>query len=57
MKNKPLYQLWQTEWNNTVLTDYTIGIDSVDKMVEKMKAKPWPIYKMVGAKNVTENWR
>jgi len=46
MKNKPLYQLWQTEWNNTVLTDYTIGIDSIDKMVEKMKAKPWPIYKI-----------
>lgn len=46
MKNKPLYQLWQTEWNNTVLTDYTIGIDSVEKMLEKMKAKPWPIYKI-----------
>jgi L-alanine-DL-glutamate epimerase-like enolase superfamily enzyme len=28
------------------LTDYTIGIDTVEKMVEKMQAKPWPIYKI-----------
>ncbi len=46
MRNQPLYKLWNTEWNNAVLTDYTIGIDSVEKMVEKMKEKPWPIYKI-----------
>jgi len=46
MKGKPLYQLWQTSWKNEVLTDYTIGIDTIDKMVEKMKAKPWPVYKI-----------
>jgi L-alanine-DL-glutamate epimerase-like enolase superfamily enzyme len=28
------------------LTDFTIGIDSVEKMVAKMKEKPWPIYKI-----------
>ena len=28
------------------LTDYTIGIDSIEKMVEKIKEKPWPIYKI-----------
>src|SRR5207244_855977 len=27
-------------------TDYTIGIDSIDKMIAKMKEKPWPIYKI-----------
>lgn len=27
-------------------TDYTIGIDSIEKMVAKMLEKPWPIYKI-----------
>ncbi len=46
MKGKPLYKLWNTNFDKTVLTDYTIGIDSVEKMVEKMKEKPWPVYKI-----------
>ncbi len=46
MKGKPLYELWNTKWENTPVTDYTIGIDSIEKMVTKMKAKPWPIYKI-----------
>lgn len=46
MKNKPLYELWDTKWENTPVTDYTIGIDTIEKMVEKMKAKSWPVYKI-----------
>ena len=46
MKNKPLFELWDTKWENTPLTDYTIGIDTIEKMVAKMQAKPWPIYKI-----------
>lgn len=47
MKAKPLFELWDTKWKeNLPLTDYTIGIDSIEKMVAKMKAKPWPIYKI-----------
>lgn len=46
MKGKPLYKLWNTEWKNTPVTDYTIGIDSIDTMVAKMRAKPWPVYKV-----------
>ena len=46
MKRKSLQQLWGTETLPTPLTDYTIGIDTIDKMVEKMKEKPWPIYKI-----------
>jgi L-alanine-DL-glutamate epimerase-like enolase superfamily enzyme len=46
MKGKPLYELWQTNWENTPVTDYTIGIDTIDKMVAKMQAKPWPVYKI-----------
>ena len=46
MEKKLLYELWGTKWENTPSTDYTIGIDTIQKMVEKMKAKPWPIYKI-----------
>ncbi len=47
MKGKPLYELWKTSWNDRVpVTDYTIGIDSIEKMVAKMQAKPWPVYKI-----------
>ena len=46
MKNQPLYKMWNTSWQNTPLCDYTIGIDTIDKMVAKMKAKLWPIYKI-----------
>jgi L-alanine-DL-glutamate epimerase-like enolase superfamily enzyme len=28
------------------MTDYTIGIDTVDKMVAKMNEFPWPVYKI-----------
>jgi len=28
------------------MTDYTIGIDTVEKMVAKLKEKPWPVYKI-----------
>ena len=46
LSKKPLFALWNTEWKNTPLTDYTIGIDSPEKMLQKMQAKPWPIYKI-----------
>jgi L-alanine-DL-glutamate epimerase-like enolase superfamily enzyme len=46
MKGKKLYQLWNTAWENTPVTDYTIGIDSIDTMLSKMKEQPWPIYKV-----------
>lgn len=55
MKRMPLYQLWKTQWQNIPLTDYTIGIDTIDTMVAKMKAKPWPVYKIkVGMENDVE---
>ena len=46
MQNQPLYKLWNTTWENIPITDYTIGIDSVDKMVEKMQAHSYSIYKI-----------
>lgn len=46
LKRRYLYQLWSTEIENAPVTDYTIGIDSIEKMVEKLKANPWPVYKI-----------
>jgi L-alanine-DL-glutamate epimerase-like enolase superfamily enzyme len=55
MKNKKLYELWKLDISKNPITDYTIGIDTVDKMVIKMKDKPWPIYKVkVGTENDIE---
>jgi L-alanine-DL-glutamate epimerase-like enolase superfamily enzyme len=46
MKGQPLYKLWKTDTSTSPLTDYTIGIDTIEKMVAKMQEKPWPIYKI-----------
>lgn len=45
-KGKKLYELWEYSIANNPLTNYTIGIDSIDKMVAKMEELPWPIYKI-----------
>lgn len=59
MKKQPLHTLWGTDWhtiqndatNIPPICDYTLGIDTIDKMVQKMEAHPWPIYKVkVGTK-------
>lgn len=46
IRQQPLYKLWDLDMSKAPLTDYTIGIDTIDRMVEKMKEKPWPIYKI-----------
>lgn len=46
MKKKKLYELWDGDISKNPFTDYTIGIDSIEKMVAKVKEKPWPIYKI-----------
>jgi len=46
LRNKKLYELWNGDISKNPVTDYTIGIDSVDTMVAKLKEKPWPIYKI-----------
>ncbi|MGL5113263.1 MAG: dipeptide epimerase [Flavobacterium sp.] len=45
-KGKKLYELWNYSTEKNPLTDYTIGIASIEKMVAKMKELPWPIYKI-----------
>jgi L-Ala-D/L-Glu epimerase len=46
MKRMPLHKLWNLNLQNTPLTDFTIGIDTAEIMLQKMKATPWPIYKI-----------
>jgi L-alanine-DL-glutamate epimerase-like enolase superfamily enzyme len=55
MRKQPLYKLWNTQWQNIPVTDYTIGIDSIEKMIEKIQGKPWPVYKIkLGTENDIE---
>ena len=46
MKRKKLYELWGLDISNNPVTDFTIGIDSIDVMIAKMKGTPWPVYKI-----------
>ena len=47
MKKQPLHELWGTKWDTQApICDYTLGIDPIEKMVQKMKDHPWPIYKV-----------
>jgi L-Ala-D/L-Glu epimerase len=46
ISRKPLYQMWRGNIEKAPLTDYTIGIDSIEKMTEKLMEKPWPVYKI-----------
>ncbi len=46
LKGKQLYEVWGGNTANNPVTDYTIGIDSIEKMVAKLKEKPWPVYKI-----------
>lgn len=46
LQKKSLHTLWNADTSQSPFTDYTIGIDSIEKMIGKMKEKPWPIYKI-----------
>lgn len=46
MLGKPILEFIDLPKGNSPQTSYTLGIDSKEKMLEKMKALPWPIYKI-----------
>ena len=55
MKRKQLHQLWNLDIAKSPVTDFTIGIDTIENMVAKMKEQPWPVYKIkVGVENDIE---
>ncbi|MFT4033766.1 MAG: dipeptide epimerase [Siphonobacter sp.] len=43
---KPLYEVWGLDPSHNPITDYTIGIDTIEKMVDKMQEVPFPLYKI-----------
>ena len=46
-EGKPTHELWGLDMSLAPLSDYTIGIDTIEKMVAKMKEfDGWPIYKI-----------
>jgi len=55
LKGRQLHNLWGLDIAKSPITDYTIGIDSFEKMITKIKERPWPIYKIkVGVPNDIE---
>jgi L-alanine-DL-glutamate epimerase-like enolase superfamily enzyme len=43
----PVYELWGLSTERIPLSDYTLGIDTPEKMVAKMNEMPgWPVYKI-----------
>ncbi len=42
----PLWRRWRLDPAHAPLSSYTIGIDSPEAMVEKMRRHPWPVYKI-----------
>jgi L-Ala-D/L-Glu epimerase len=56
LKKKKLSDLWNGDQSKSPLTDYTIGIDTEEKMIAKLREKPWPVYKIkVGTENDISN--
>ena len=45
-QGKKLYEYLNLDPKNIPTTNFTIGIDTVEKMVDKMKEVDWPIYKI-----------
>lgn len=45
--NKKTYELWELDPINNPVTDYTIGIDTIEMMVKKLEEfKDWPVFKI-----------
>lgn len=45
-QRQPLYSLWNLDTARNPITNYTIGLDTPERMVEKMREWPWPLYKI-----------
>jgi len=47
LRGQPVWKLWGLSIDDVPFSDYTIGIDSIDRMIEKLHEFPdWPIYKI-----------
>ena len=46
LRRTSLLEYWKLNPEDAPVTDYTIGIDEPAVMLQKMKEKPWPVYKV-----------
>ena len=46
IRKKPLYFMFGIERPRALVSDYTIGIDETDRMIDRIREKPWPVYKV-----------
>jgi L-alanine-DL-glutamate epimerase-like enolase superfamily enzyme len=47
LRGAPVWKLWGLSLENLPASDYTIGIDSIEVMIEKLREFPgWPLYKI-----------
>jgi len=47
LRGKPVYELWKLKTDKIPLSNYTLGIDTPEKMVAKLQEMPgWPVYKI-----------
>jgi L-alanine-DL-glutamate epimerase-like enolase superfamily enzyme len=47
LRGAPVYRMWGLTTDKIPMSDYTIGIDTTEKMVAKMNEMPgWPVYKI-----------
>ena len=46
LQGKPLWKLWGYSTAKLPLSTYTIAIDSIEVMKQKLLEKPWPVYKI-----------
>jgi L-alanine-DL-glutamate epimerase-like enolase superfamily enzyme len=47
LRGAPVYRLWGLSIDNVPFSDYTLGIDTPEKMVAKLEEMPgWPVYKI-----------
>jgi L-Ala-D/L-Glu epimerase len=47
LRGAPVYRLWGLTTDDVPLSDYTLGIDTPEKMVAKLNEMPgWPVYKI-----------
>ena len=44
--NKPVYELLDLKPGTDVISTYTIGLDEIEVMKQKILEKPWPVYKI-----------
>ncbi len=45
-KGLPTYKIWNLTLQNIPISNYTIGIGTIDEMLSKMKLTPWVLYKI-----------